>query len=234
MTYEVRDVRAKNRFFIDNEFFDVWVPALGIHAFAVYAALCRHSNREQLAWPAQEKIARETGMSARQVIRMIKRLEEHRIIDRERVGKRVTNKYRLLDRNLWIRPEVKCTGVTSPGRDDVTGSHITDGGREGSPAPHDNFVIPPCETCGKPVDKSEGEVTGGAKVKCHTVTSNSNKTQKETKQTTNPPSVAEGVPSCRNCARGRRREAGGKGSSRGEFLHEERTGYESKAGEESV
>lgn len=109
MEFEVRDARTKNRFFIDNEFYDLYLATLGSNAYVVYSALCRYADKQQKAWPSQNTLSEETGLSRQTVNAMIGILEDWNIIRRERVGKRSTNRYWLLDKAHWKR-----TGVMSP------------------------------------------------------------------------------------------------------------------------
>ena len=62
-TFEVRDLRVKTRFCIDNEFYDEFVPILGPPGLAVYTALVRHANKAQKTWPSHRRIHEQTGIS---------------------------------------------------------------------------------------------------------------------------------------------------------------------------
>ena len=49
--FEVRDLRVKTRFAIDNQFYDEYLPVLKTGISMVYIALVRHANKEQKTWP---------------------------------------------------------------------------------------------------------------------------------------------------------------------------------------
>jgi len=111
---EIRDLRGKDKFLLDDEFFNGYVKFLGIHVLGVYCSLCRHADRKQRAWPSQRKIAEELNLSRAKVIECIKLLEYFHIIKKVRIGKKCTNRYYLLDKKAWIRDEkVMSKGLTS-------------------------------------------------------------------------------------------------------------------------
>ena len=62
-TFEVRDLRAKERFVLDNEFFNGFVKILGTNALGVYCSLARHADKYQKSFPSQKKIAEELNLS---------------------------------------------------------------------------------------------------------------------------------------------------------------------------
>ncbi|MBW2045608.1 MAG: helix-turn-helix domain-containing protein, partial [Deltaproteobacteria bacterium] len=112
---EIRDLRAKERFFLDDEFFNGYVRILGTNALGVYCSLCRHANKEQKAWPSQKKIAEELNLSVPTVNEWIKVLEYFRIIKKSRTGKQLVNRYYLLDKRIWRKDwEVILNDLNSP------------------------------------------------------------------------------------------------------------------------
>lgn len=100
-TFEVRDLRAKERFVLDNEFFNGYVRILGTNALGVYCSLARHANKMQKCYPSQKKIAEELSLSRATVNEWIKVLEYFKIIKKQRIGKGCTNRYWLLDKKKW-------------------------------------------------------------------------------------------------------------------------------------
>ena len=111
---EIRDLRAKERFFLDDEFFNGYVRILGPSALCVYCSLCRHANKEQKAWPSQRRIAQELHISKPTVVEWIKVLEYFRIIKKVRIGRQCVNRYYLLDKKVWRRDwEVMLHELTS-------------------------------------------------------------------------------------------------------------------------
>jgi len=113
---EVRDMRKIEKFFIDDVFIDHMARVMGIYVAGVYTCLCRHASRAQECHPSISLIAQELDISERQVIRAIKILEAHQVIQRTRLGKKLTNRYALLDKSEWLVDNSKS---------EVTGSHIT-------------------------------------------------------------------------------------------------------------
>jgi hypothetical protein len=102
MTDQVRSVRTEHWFFVDNTIIDDYGKDLGAYGIAIYATLCRFANNDrQDCYPSHETLAELTGMSKRQVIRILKQLEELELIRWERQytesGKQTSNLYLLLD-----------------------------------------------------------------------------------------------------------------------------------------
>lgn len=99
--FEVRDLRDKERFVIDDKFLNGYAKYLEIYAVGVYCSLCRHANKQQKCWPSIEKIAEELGIGRNSAIEAIKRLEFWRIIIKQRIGKTITNRYILTKKTNW-------------------------------------------------------------------------------------------------------------------------------------
>lgn len=77
---------------VDND-----LRTLGPYAFAVYCVIKSHCRLESgLAEPGIETIAKKAGISARQVMRELKTLQEHGYVKKIRVRKH--NGYRLQER----------------------------------------------------------------------------------------------------------------------------------------
>lgn len=112
---EIRDNRGKDRFFIDNKFYDTYAGGVGPNATAVYLALCRYSdNKSQKSFPSLKTIGDKLGISKPTVIGAIEILEFFKIIKKQRVGKRCTNRYTLLSVGSWRKDwEVMSTEFTS-------------------------------------------------------------------------------------------------------------------------
>jgi len=97
----VRDMRIKEKFFIDDLYLNGYAKKCGIHATGVYLSLCRHANKEQLCYPSLVTMAEELDISRSQVIRSIKVLKKHNLIKVLRIGKKLNNRYLLLDKSEW-------------------------------------------------------------------------------------------------------------------------------------
>lgn len=103
-TFEIRDLRNKDKFVIDDKFFDKYVSTLGVYVLGVYCALCRHADKGQKCWPSINKIAKELNVSKRKVIQCLKTLESLNVIRvvRAKGGRKpATNSYVLLDKRHW-------------------------------------------------------------------------------------------------------------------------------------
>jgi len=100
-SFEVRDLRIKNKFIVDDVFIDKYARIVGIYATGVYASLCRHVDKHQKCFPSMRRIAEELSISIKQVSRSIKKLEEHNLVRANRQGKTLTNRYYLVDKSEW-------------------------------------------------------------------------------------------------------------------------------------
>jgi biotin operon repressor len=99
--FEVRDMRVREKFQIDDAYLNGYAKKCGIYATGVYVSLCRHVDKEQKCWPSLKKIAEELGISEKQVGRSINSLEAYNIIVKIRKGKKLNNRYILLDKSEW-------------------------------------------------------------------------------------------------------------------------------------
>jgi len=99
--FEIRDLRDKNRFVVDDKFLNGYARFLGIYCVGVYNSLCRHANKTQKSWPSIKRIAQELDVGRNKVIESIKYLEFWRIIKKERLGLKLTNRYSLLSKRCW-------------------------------------------------------------------------------------------------------------------------------------
>jgi len=99
--FDVRDLRQKEQYITDDLFLNGYARFLEIYAVGVYGSLCRHSNKEQKCWPSIQKIAEELGCGKNSIINAIKRLEFWNIISKQRVGKKINNRYLLFHKKHW-------------------------------------------------------------------------------------------------------------------------------------
>lgn len=111
--FKIRDLRKKEKFFIDDDYLNGWARIVKPVGTAAYMSLCRHADKDQKAWPSQELIADEHGINTRTIKRGIKKLRDYNIIQVEQERKRgkFTNYiYYLIDRSQWKRPpgDKKC------------------------------------------------------------------------------------------------------------------------------
>jgi hypothetical protein len=104
---EIRDNRAKEWFWLDNEYLNGYARHLGVMCTNVYISLCRHAdNKSQTCFPSMEVIGEEIGVKRNAVSRAIKTLKDWNIIDiKEEYDKknkrRKNNIYTLLAKSEW-------------------------------------------------------------------------------------------------------------------------------------
>lgn len=104
--FEVRDLREKDQFKIDDKFLNGYAKYVEIYAVGVYNSLCRHAQyKSQRAFPSIKKIAEELNISSPKVFYSLWVLEFFNIIKRYRVGKKCNNRYDLLHKKHWKSPE---------------------------------------------------------------------------------------------------------------------------------
>ena len=132
--FEIRDMRNKDKFVIDDKFLNGYAKVVGIYATGVYMSLCRHADKAQKSFPSVAKIAEELNISRRTVFKALKKLEACNIIKRIRTGKQLTNRYILTSKRTWKikdwgESEVHHMHITKPS--DVHQVHIT-----GAPGAH--------------------------------------------------------------------------------------------------
>jgi hypothetical protein len=100
--FEVRDLRQREKFVVDDLLVDKYGRFLGIYAIGVYVALCRHANKDQVAWPSIGTLARELNISVPMVDGSLWVLEQFKIIKKRRIGRTCSNRYWLLDKKEWL------------------------------------------------------------------------------------------------------------------------------------
>jgi len=108
---EIRDLREKHFFMVDDLLLDAYAARLGPHTTLVYISLCRHANKFQISWPSIDRLAEKTAVSRSGVLRGLRELEKARLIKVERHRGR-PNIYVLRDRSAWVPPD-QCQGDTS-------------------------------------------------------------------------------------------------------------------------
>ena len=99
--FEIRDLREKDKFVVDDRFLNGYAKFVGIYAVGVYTSLSRHANKEQKSWPSIGKLCEELNIGKTSVIEAVKRVEFWDIMKKERIGKMATNRYYLVDKKHW-------------------------------------------------------------------------------------------------------------------------------------
>lgn len=108
-TFKVRDFRNKGFFLLDDAYLNGYAKLLPISTSVVYFSLCRHADKAQSSFPAQELIAKEHNIDTRTVRRAINTLTKCNIISSEKLrnkkGMWLNNTYYLLDKSVWLTKE---------------------------------------------------------------------------------------------------------------------------------
>lgn len=122
--FEVRDLRHKEKFQIDDAYLNGQAKICGWQATLVYLSLCRHADKDQEAFPSIQLIGEELKISKNTVLKGLAQLEKHKVIfkanrKRNKKGKWLNNIYALLDKKYWLGSQVpeKDLGSQVPVRD---------------------------------------------------------------------------------------------------------------------
>ncbi len=97
----IRSKRKSNWFWIDNELIDIYSKILDGNTIKVYLKLVRLSGNGNICYPSLENISKDLSLSVPTIIDRLKVLEFFKIIKKERIGKKCTNRYWLLDKRNW-------------------------------------------------------------------------------------------------------------------------------------
>jgi len=104
---KIRDLRIKEKFFMDDAYLNGYARLCGIYATGVYLSLCRHANKEQTCFPSKKLISKELKISERSVFDAIKILGDWNIVKvkpqtRKINGSYKNNIYILIDKSKWM------------------------------------------------------------------------------------------------------------------------------------
>jgi hypothetical protein len=107
----LQDHRPRDWWWLDNRTVDdLWMPFLGVHAWAVYCVLVRHADGRGRAMPSLKEISGQSGVSLAEVKRSLKVLFAAKLVRKARVGGGTgTTVYRILP-----LPEGKSRPVAEP------------------------------------------------------------------------------------------------------------------------
>jgi hypothetical protein len=108
-TIIVRD-RRPGYLRVYNDLYDRFGSTLGPYGLAVYVALCRYADQDSECYPSYNTIAKGTGMSRKQAIREVAKMEKLGLIEVER-NQHTSNVFVLLDTRDTQSP---LPGTTSP------------------------------------------------------------------------------------------------------------------------
>jgi hypothetical protein len=99
--FEKRNIYTGGHFVMDDVYIDHYAKLCGAYATCVYMGLCRYADRiTQSCSPRIGLLADRLRISTRQVIRVLKILEDYNIIRIERTPGEVS-KYVLIDSKYW-------------------------------------------------------------------------------------------------------------------------------------
>ncbi len=110
MQRRIIDKRNKEKFQVDDAYFNGMARHCGISATGVYMVLCRHANHKtQEAFPSKKLIAEKLAIGERTVFTAIKKLEERNIVKVEDQGRKddgsfKVRNYILVDKKEWNYP----------------------------------------------------------------------------------------------------------------------------------
>ncbi len=106
--FKIRDLRKKEKYFVDDAYLNGYARLCGVYATAVYNSLSRHANfHSQECYPSIETIAEQHNIDRKTVIKGISKLEEWGIIKKikekdNQTKRQLNNVYILLDKSEWV------------------------------------------------------------------------------------------------------------------------------------
>ena len=104
------DKRTKEKFLMDDAYYNGYAKICGWKASIVYFSLCRHVNKDQYCFPSVEYMSKQNGVGRNTILSGIKTLKEWNIIDIEKIRDRggiwKNNAYTLLDKSVWKKHQV--------------------------------------------------------------------------------------------------------------------------------
>lgn len=105
---KIRDIRKKEFFVVDDEYLNGFAKHFDSTTSLVYICLCRHVDKDQIAFPSHTYMAKKLGISRRTVSKKVKILEENNLIKRKKIrrknGRWLNTTYTLLDKSQWKKP----------------------------------------------------------------------------------------------------------------------------------
>ena len=96
-TAKVRDRRKPGWFRMDDELIEVYGPKVGVHGIAVYAAICRHADKEESSHPSLRTLCERLKIGRKKLLDTLALLEKEGLISVERGDRANVSVYTLLD-----------------------------------------------------------------------------------------------------------------------------------------
>lgn len=94
---KIRDRRKAGWFRIDDELIEVYGPEIGVHGIAVYAALCKHADKEESSHPGLRLLCEKLKIGRAKLLKTLAKLEAVGLISIEPGDRNNVNVYTLLD-----------------------------------------------------------------------------------------------------------------------------------------
>ena len=98
--FKGRDRRTKDWFSVDNSFLNGYAKKVGSVGQSIYLALCRHSNKRDVAYPSLRHLSKELGISIGSVSAGVNNLLSYNIIKITKSSRGLFIYY-LLDKSEW-------------------------------------------------------------------------------------------------------------------------------------
>ena len=105
---KIRDLRIKEKYFIDDAYLNGYAKLCGVYATAIYNSLSRHANfNTQECFPAIDSMAKQHSIDKKTVIKAINTLQKWNIISvlkrkNPKTKRQLPNNYALLDKSEWV------------------------------------------------------------------------------------------------------------------------------------
>jgi hypothetical protein len=128
---KIRDLRKKEKYFIDDAYLNGYAKLCGVYATAVYNSLSRHSNfKTQECFPSIDLMAEQHSMDRKTVMKGIKTLEKWNIISvskgkNKKTKRQLPNAYVLLDKSEWKPKPIIKSRVLSVDTDNTKAESLT-------------------------------------------------------------------------------------------------------------
>lgn len=110
-------------------FIPTWLllrPDVSMGAKVCYARLCQYAGKDGECFPKQLLLAAEIGLNnQRQVLRYLKELTQHGLIEVIRIGKMCSNRYKFLN-HAWISDVTNCHITSKSDVTDMSHRDVTD------------------------------------------------------------------------------------------------------------
>lgn len=94
---KIRDRRKPGWFRLDDEIIEDFGPEIGVHGIAVYAALCKHADKEENSHPGLRLLCEKLRIGRKKLLDTLAELERVGLIEIEPGDRKSVSVYTLLD-----------------------------------------------------------------------------------------------------------------------------------------